>query len=46
MNEAAIPAKFWERLKEFLEKAKTGSVTFHVKEGKILVLDIEETIRL
>ncbi len=42
----SVPAKFWERVKAFLAASKTGQIVFHVKDGKILVMDLEETIRL
>lgn len=33
------------RMLEFLECRRTGSVTFHISQGKILTGDIRETFR-
>ena len=41
-----IPPKFWERIKAYLATQATGQIVLHVKDGKILVVDLEETIRL
>lgn len=45
MNEG-IPPKFWEKIKEFLAASKTGKIVLNVKEGQILVVDIQESVRL
>ena len=45
MNES-VPSKFWERIKEYLSASKTGQIVLHVKDGKILVVDLQETVRL
>lgn len=45
-NPSQIPPDFWEKIKAFLMEKKTGKITLNVKDGQILVLDIQETIRL
>ncbi len=41
-----IPTKFWELLKAFIETKRCGKFTLHVKDGKVLTIDIQESVTL
>ena len=41
-----VPDAVCEQLGEFLRSLKTGQITWNVKEGKIMSVDIRESIRV
>ena len=41
-----IPAEVWERIVEFLDAGKTGSVTLDVKDGRVLAWKVTEAGRV
>lgn len=40
-----IPPDLWERMLDYLAAGKTGQLTFHAKDGRILALDLTESVR-
>lgn len=43
---AMLEAKFLAAIQKFLRERKTGKITLNVKDGNVLVVDIQESLRL